>query len=122
MQSINASSIKRGEIWRVNFDPTVGAEIQKTRPAVVISGDGIGKLPIKIIVPLTGWREEFKGSFVHVKIKADRKNNLSKDSAADALQVKGVAVERFVGPRMGWIDNDLLEEIVLAVGAAIELG
>jgi mRNA interferase MazF len=30
---------KRGEIWLVSLDPTVGAEIQKTRPAIVISSD-----------------------------------------------------------------------------------
>jgi mRNA interferase MazF len=35
---------KRGEIWLVNLDPTVGAEIKKTRPALVISSDFIGKL------------------------------------------------------------------------------
>ena len=33
------ASIKRGDIFLVNFDPTVGAEVQKTRPAVVVSND-----------------------------------------------------------------------------------
>ncbi|ACB53253.1 putative PemK-like protein [Crocosphaera subtropica ATCC 51142] len=37
---------KRGEIWLVNFDPTLGSEIRKTRPAIVISSDAAGKLPI----------------------------------------------------------------------------
>lgn len=32
-------SIKRGEVYLVNFDPTVGAEIRKTRPALVVSND-----------------------------------------------------------------------------------
>jgi mRNA interferase MazF len=36
----------------VNLDPTIGAEIKKTRPAVVISSDAVGKLPIKLIVPI----------------------------------------------------------------------
>jgi mRNA interferase MazF len=44
---------KRGEIWLVNLDPTVGAEIQKTRPAIVISSDCIGKLFLKLVVPIT---------------------------------------------------------------------
>jgi len=35
---------KRGEIWLINLDPTIGAEIKKTRPAVVISSDGLGRL------------------------------------------------------------------------------
>ena len=37
---------RRGEIWLVDFDPAVGAEIQKVRPAVVISLDAIGRLPL----------------------------------------------------------------------------
>ncbi|MEB3178118.1 MAG: type II toxin-antitoxin system PemK/MazF family toxin [Nostocaceae cyanobacterium] len=43
---------KRGEIWLVNFDPTVGAEIKKVRPAVVISSDAVGKLPINLLLRL----------------------------------------------------------------------
>ncbi|MEI6065034.1 MAG: type II toxin-antitoxin system PemK/MazF family toxin, partial [Pseudanabaena sp. ELA748] len=46
----------RGEIWLVNLEPTVGAEIRKTRPVVVISSDAIGKLPIKLIAPITDWK------------------------------------------------------------------
>lgn len=43
---------KRGEIWLVNLEPTIGAEIRKTRPAVVVSSDFIGKLPLKLVVLL----------------------------------------------------------------------
>lgn len=46
----------RGEIWMVNFDPTVGREIKKTRPAVVVSSNAAGKLPIKLIAPITDWK------------------------------------------------------------------
>lgn len=35
----------RGEIWWINLDPTVGAEIKKKRPAVIVSQDAIGILP-----------------------------------------------------------------------------
>ena len=41
-------SIKRGEVWWVNFEPTVGTEIKKTRPALVVNSDKIGILPIKL--------------------------------------------------------------------------
>jgi mRNA interferase MazF len=40
--------MKQGEIWLINLDPTVGAEIRKTRPAVVVSDNSLGKLPLKI--------------------------------------------------------------------------
>jgi mRNA-degrading endonuclease toxin of MazEF toxin-antitoxin module len=42
----------RGEVWLVDFDPAIGAEIQKVRPILVISVDSIGRLPLRI-VPLT---------------------------------------------------------------------
>ena len=41
----NSSSPKRGDIWLTNFDRTVGAEIKKVRPAIIVSSDGVGKLP-----------------------------------------------------------------------------
>lgn len=49
-------NIKRGEIWLVNLDPTIGAEIRKTRPNVVVSSDAIGVLPIKLVAPLIKWK------------------------------------------------------------------
>ena len=52
----NPNIPRRGEIWLVNFDPTVGAEIKKIRPAIVISSDSVGKLPIKLIAPVTDWK------------------------------------------------------------------
>jgi mRNA interferase MazF len=55
---------KRGEIWLVNFDPTIGAEIKKVRPAVVISSDAVGKLPIKLIAPVTDWKTYFFTKFL----------------------------------------------------------
>ena len=52
--------MKQGEIWLVNLDPAVGAEIKKTRPALIVNADAFGKLPLKIIAPITGWKESFK--------------------------------------------------------------
>jgi hypothetical protein len=39
--------MRRSEVWLINLDPTVGAEIMKTRPAVIVSDDAIGVLPLK---------------------------------------------------------------------------
>ena len=54
-----APTPKRGEIWLVDFDPAVGAEIRKARPAVVVSVDSIGKLPLRIVVPITDWKDAY---------------------------------------------------------------
>ena len=46
--------VKRGEVWLVNLDPTIGSEIQKTRPCVVISPPEMHDyLRTAIIAPMT---------------------------------------------------------------------
>ncbi|MCX5876141.1 MAG: type II toxin-antitoxin system PemK/MazF family toxin [Deltaproteobacteria bacterium] len=46
--------VKRGEVYWVNLDPTVGTEIKKTRPALVVSPDDMNEvLPRVIVAPLT---------------------------------------------------------------------
>jgi mRNA interferase MazF len=52
-------SMPKGEIWLINLDPTIGAEIRKTRPAVIVSEDAIGILPLRVIVPLIDWKERY---------------------------------------------------------------
>jgi mRNA interferase MazF len=47
--------MRRGEVWLINLDPTVGSEIKKTRPAVIVNDDAIGILPLRVIVPITAW-------------------------------------------------------------------
>ena len=111
---------KRGEIWDIDLNPTKGQEINKTRPAVVISSDGIGKLPLKIIVPITEWQSSFEGNLWHVPLQPSAVNGLSKNSAADALQVRSLSLERFV-KRRGRATKQELEEIVQALAAIVEL-
>jgi mRNA interferase MazF len=64
----------RGEVWLVDFDPAVGAEIQKIRPALVISVDAIGRLPLRMVVPLTDWKPQYAHFPWFVLIPADANN------------------------------------------------
>ncbi len=116
--TIEAPQPKRGEIWYVNLDPTVGAEIRKQRPVVVVNSDAVGRLPIKLVAPITGWDNRFSRSFWHVKIDPDKGNGLTKRSAIDTLQLRGIDVQRFV--RMaGRVSSSQMEEITAAIAAAI---
>jgi mRNA interferase MazF len=51
--------MNRGEVWLINLNPTIGAEIQKTQPAIIVNDDELGILPLRVIVPLTDWKEHF---------------------------------------------------------------
>ncbi|MEI6754944.1 MAG: type II toxin-antitoxin system PemK/MazF family toxin [Paludibacter sp.] len=88
--------MKQGEIWLINLDPTIGAEINKTRPAIIVSDDALGKLPLKVIVPITDWKDRYEIAAWMVKIIPNAKNGLSKVSTADCFQVRSLSQERFV--------------------------
>ena len=110
--------MRKGEIWLINLDPTVGAEIQKTRPAVIVNEDAIGLLPLRIIVPLTDWKDRYEIAPWMVRIDPDATNSLNKPSAADAFQIRSVSQARFVN-RVGRISNAHMEEILKAIQIVI---
>lgn len=117
--NIDRPQPKRGEVWRVDFDPTIGSEIRKTRPAVVVSSDAAGRLPVKLVTPITGWNPAFANNLWHVRISPNATNGLTKDSAVDVLQMRGVDVQRFIA-YIGEISQEELTEITQAVAALIE--
>jgi mRNA interferase MazF len=104
----------RGEIWLINLDPTVGAEIKKIRPAVIMNDDSIGILPLKIIVPITDWKDRYTIAPWIVRIDPDANNGLNKPSAADVFQVRSTAQERFI-KRLGNLSDAKIQEILKAV-------
>ena len=112
-------NIKRGEIWLVNLDPTIGAEIRKTRPVVVISSDAIATLPVKLVAPITEWKNYFKKNIWHVEIVPDNTNGLEKTSAVDTLQLRGIDTQRFI-KKLGSISPVVMRSIVAAIAAVIE--
>src|SRR5271163_2973650 len=91
-----APAPRRGEVWFVDFDPSVGAEIQKIRPAVVISMDTIGRLPLRMVVPITDWKPLYANFPWFVELPVSAENGLLKDSGADCFQTKSVSDHRFV--------------------------
>jgi mRNA interferase MazF len=99
--------MKRGEIWLINLDPTIGAEIRKTRPAVIVNDDELGVLPLKVIVPVTDWKDGFKDASWMVKLIPDKINNLEKTSSADCFQVRSISEERFVRKIGKLTDNEM---------------
>jgi mRNA interferase MazF len=99
--------MKQNEIWLIDLDPTKGAEIRKTRPAIIINDDRLGKLPLKIIVPVTDWKDRYQLAPWMVQINPNPQNGLSKISAVDCFQIRSLSQDRLV-KRIGEIDKNTL--------------
>ena len=112
--------MRRSEVWLINLDPTVGAEIRKTRPAVIVNDDAVGILPLRVIVPVTEWKERYAVAPWMVRLEPDAENGLDKPSTADAFQVRSVAQERFVR-RLGKLSDAAMHEITNALTVVLSI-
>ncbi len=107
-----------GEIWNVNLDPTRGAEMKKRRPCLVVSVDSLESLPLKVVVPVTGWKDHFTGKPWLLKIRPNSKNGLDRVSAVDCLQVRCVAKDRFC-TKLGQVHGEMLADVIGAIGLVV---
>lgn len=112
--------MKRGEIWLINLDPTIGAEIRKTRPAVIVNDDRMGILPLKVIVPLTDWKDRYQFAPWMVRINPTNSNKIQKVSAADAFQVRALSERRFVR-HIGQMDESTMQQISQALSIVLSI-
>jgi mRNA interferase MazF len=112
--------MRQSEIWLIDLDPTKGAEIQKIRPSVIINDDKLGKLPLRIVVPITDWKDRYDIAPWMVKIDSSNSNGLSKTSAADCFQLRSLSQERLIR-KLGNIDNSVLADIKEAVKKVLSM-
>ncbi len=95
--------MNQGEVWLVNLDPTIGSEMRKTRPCVIINDDAIGVLPLKIISPITDFKAKYARVPWMVVLEPTPVNYLSKKSVIDLFQVRSVSEKRLI-KKIGNID------------------
>jgi len=112
--------MKQNEVWLINLDPTIGAEIKKTRPAIIVNDNSLGKLPLKIIVPVTDWKERYEIAPWMVKIEPTSKNGLTKESSADCFQVRSLSQNRFV-ERLGELPEPVMDEIRIGLSKVLSI-
>lgn len=110
--------MNRGDIWSVQFDPSVGDEIQKLRPAVIINIAGAFRHQLQIVVPITTWQPRFQSEFWMIRLPADATTGLKSESAANTFQVKSLSAQRFVR-QIGQVTPPQLEDIVAAITVLI---
>jgi mRNA interferase MazF len=105
--------IERGDVYWVRFDPSVGGEIQKTRPAVVLSNNAANMHLNRVqVVPITSKVDRMYPGEAIVTLKGEKRK-------AIAAQLTTASKLR-LGNKIGSLSNDDLEKIVAAV--LVQLG
>jgi mRNA interferase MazF len=112
--------MNRSEVWLINLDPAVGSEIRKIRPGVIVNANGLGILPLRVIVPVTDWKDHYEVASWMVKLLPDDTNGLSKPSAADCFQIRSVSTNRLI-QKLGEITQDKMDAIELALEKVLKL-
>jgi len=112
--------MRQSEIWLIDLDPTKGAELQKRRPAIIVNDDRLGKLPLKVIVPITNWKDRYEIAPWMVKIEPISTNGLTKISTADCFQIRSLSQERLV-KKLGFVDSTTFQEIKDAISKVLDL-
>ena len=111
---------KRGDIYLVNFDPTLGAEIRKTRPALILQNDIANKSsPVTIAAAISS---KFDDPLypTEVLIPAGGGTGLSVDSVVLLNQLRTVDKRR-LAKRLGKLSSENIEEVDQALRISLGL-
>jgi len=99
---------QKGEVFLVNLDPTVGSEIKKIRPAVVVSNNVVNtNYPTVVICPITD--STGKKSPIHI-IVSRQEGGLTKESVVLCSQIRSVDAQRLL-EKIGNLSADKMREI-----------
>jgi mRNA interferase MazF len=114
------SVLMRGDVVEVNLDPTVGTEIQKTRPCVVVQNNIGNKYSRRtIIVPATGAEHVAKPFPIHVRVAAGE-SGFIKDSVVLCDQIRAVDKSRLVRT-LGHLSSSTMEKVDMALRISLGL-
>jgi mRNA interferase MazF len=101
-----------GSIWLVNFEPSVGTEIQKTRPALIISPTDFNQVRTKVtLLPISSTVVKSKKiEAVIVRVEASLENGLNSDSTIIAIEPCTFDKTRLI-KRLGNLESNYLSDI-----------
>jgi len=104
---------KRGEVYLTNLDPTLGAEIRKTRPALILQNDIANRYsPITIVAAITSQpRDPLRPTNILVKAP---EGGLSSDSVVLLNQVRSIDKQR-LSKRLGILKPETMQQVDRAI-------
>ena len=106
--------MKRGNVWWVNFEPSVGGEIRKQRPAIIVSNDAANLFLNRVqVVPITSNIDKLYPSEAFVTFRG-------KKSKAMADQVTTVSKKRLINAA-GKISDSEMESVGKAIATQLDL-
>lgn len=105
---------RRGEVWWVRLDPTLGSEIAKTRPCVIVSGNVFNRLRRTVVViPLSTSPQPSAPLLVPVRCDG-------RDVVAVTDQIRAIAKQR-LDKHLGELSSEDLEAVEQGVREVLEL-
>jgi len=119
-----ASSVipKKGEIYLVNFDPAIGAEIKKTRPALILQNDIANRYSsVTIVAAITSFSDKDGKMYSTEVFIGDSEGGLDNDSVALLNQIRTIDKQRLV-KKLGVLKDKTMAQIDKAVQISLDFG
>lgn len=120
LKAWKGKTLKIGDMVWVNLDPTVGDEIKKKRPVVILNNGHEKHLRLAIVVPVTNWSEIWDNNPFFVSLDPSKQNGLKKKSAVDCFQVRAVSHQRVL-ERLGAVTPSELTQIKKALALILDI-
>jgi mRNA interferase MazF len=109
-----------GSIWLVNFDPSIGAEIRKTRPAMIISGTLFNQRRKVTVLPITSSSPDSRLLPVVVALEPDGINGLTADSFIICIDPMTFDKQRLV-KQLGMSNSEQIRQVQSILRSYLEL-
>ncbi len=106
--------MNRGDVWWVNFEPSIGGEIRKKRPAIIVSNNAANKFLNRVqVIPITSNTDRLFPSEAYITVAG-------KKGKAMADQLATVSKQR-LSKRIGSVSDDEMNMVVEAIKTQLDL-
>ncbi len=112
--------MKNGDIYWVNLDPSVGDEIRKKRPVVILNVGHTKNLRLAIVLPVTGWKAQWENHPFFVSLDTTSAHGLAKKSSVDCFQLRAISHGRFL-EKIGYVSEAQINEMKRAIALILDI-